>query len=89
MDVYCPKCGEPVDNDEFHDAAEAQSSSYKKVVAAFQRRGCEALGFPPCRAPHSLSQPGRVARATAASALYDILGDDMDGVAAMLEDCGI
>jgi hypothetical protein len=51
----------------------------------FQRRGCEALstafGRQDC-------QPRHNERTDVASAMYDLLGDDMDGAAAMFEDLG-
>lgn len=76
MDLLCPKCSEPWDNDTFHDVAEDTGSTYTKVAADFRRRGCEALGT-----THGEMNPDpRV------GALYDMLGDDMDGAAAMIED---
>lgn len=88
MDVYCPKCSEPFDLDEFHDIADEQDSTYAKVTAAFRLNGCEAIG-----SRHGNMEPQRdktydLTPAEASSALYDLLGDDMDGAAAMLDDMG-
>lgn len=76
MDVYCGKCSEPVDMDYFHDAADEQGRTYKEVSRDFQQRGCEALGW-----SHGEGQANPYA-----DALYDLLGDDMDGAAAMMDD---
>lgn len=81
MDLYCPKCSEPWDNDTFHEAADEQNTSYDAITAAFRRVGCTALGWGECN-PNGASDP-RV------SALYDLLGDDMDGAASMFADEGI
>lgn len=73
---------------------------FKKVQHDFQTQGCKALriAYGPqdgCRKPteSELAEIERdktfgLTRAEASSALYDILGDDMDGAAAMLEDMG-
>lgn len=82
MDVYCPVsgCAEPVDMDYFHDVAEDTGQTYTQVTRDFAVRGCEALGD-----THNMKD-GASWRGEAASALYDLMGDDMDGVASMLED---
>lgn len=87
MDLYCPKCGEPWDNEEFHYRAEETGTSYSFTAGQFREHGCLALGgrcSPRELEPVALG----LTRAEAASALYDVLGDDMDGAAAMLEDFG-
>lgn len=76
MDHYCSKCSEPVDNDYFHDVAEESGRTYQEVAADFRQRGCEALG----------ESHGEGEANPYADALYDLLGDDMDGAAAMMED---
>lgn len=79
MDLLCPLCGEPWDNDELHHVA---GKTYRQALHDFQARGCLALG-----SRHSA--PANITAARAAAALYDILGDDADGAAAMLEDYGL
>ena len=80
MDIYCTRCGEPWDLDTFHDVADEQGTTWEAAVAAFRSDGCGATGWcAPC-------EPRRTARGSATDALFDILGDDVDGVAAMLED---
>jgi hypothetical protein len=49
------------------------------TAAQFRVVGCEALGF-------GHEYVGGDGRAHVASTIYDLLGDDMDGAAAMLED---
>jgi len=79
MDVYCPRCSEPWDLDEFHYVAEDLDSTLYAVRADFRKRGCAALGQRPCVPDNSL-------RAAASAELMDLLGDDIDGVASMLDD---
>ncbi len=90
MDIYCPKagCGEPVDNDSLHDAvADGLHADYRAAAAAFRSQGCEAIGFVHSVGNDSTGAYG-LTNAQAAEALYDLLGDDMDGMAAMMEDFG-
>lgn len=76
MDLLCPKCSEPWDNDEFHDVAEEKGSTYLRVWEDFQRRGCEAVG----------SSHGGGPADPRVAALYEVLGHDPDGCAAMFDD---
>lgn len=81
MDIICPKCSEPVDHDSLHDAVdEGLFDDYKSAMRAFQTEGCTALGF-----THNEATMGSF-RSEAASVMYDLLGDDMDGAASMMED---
>lgn len=87
-DVICPKCGEPWEIDTFHDAAEDQGHTFGEILSGFRRRGCVVLsgfgfGLVKCN-PNGDSR-----RAGVASALFDILGDDVDGIASTLEDFGM
>lgn len=86
MDIYCPvrKCGEPIDMDYLHDVAEEQDRTYSEVRSDFQTRGCEALGM--THSEHD--DDATMLRAEVMSAMYDLLGDDLDGAAAMMEDFG-
>ena len=79
MDIYCHVCGEPVDIDELHYIAEDEHSTFREVLAQFTAEGCTALNgvcnpFPDTR------------RATVAAIASELLGDDVDGIAAMMED---
>lgn len=89
MDHICPRCGEPTDNDSFHEevserALEGQETTYREVMREFQTKGCgvalrSLYGGDACERSDSL-------RAHAAAALGDVLGDDTDGLASMMED---
>jgi hypothetical protein len=97
MDIYCPRCAEPMDITEFHTLGEEGSigyggmvpetpeanvpegSSYNTAKNAFLSYGCEALGLPKCE---KSDDP----KAYIMSAVGDLFGDDLDGLAADLED---
>jgi methionine synthase II (cobalamin-independent) len=81
MDMYCARCGEPWDNDTFHDAAAELGKTYRDVVRDFQSRGCIAIGW---QATECERQPSM--RTEAMAAMFDLLGDDTDGAMAMMED---
>ena len=83
MDLICPKCGEPWDNDCFHDVADDMDSTYTQVVSSFKKQGCQALGTK-CNENTTLS----ASQSAMVSELYDLMGDDVDGAAAILEDAG-
>lgn len=81
MDIICPKCGEPWDNDEIHSYAEENASTYSKVAKVFRTKGCgvafEAWSLGPCKADRD---------SAIRYALADLSDDDMDGYAADMED---
>lgn len=80
MDVNCPRCAEPCDIYEFHDLAAEQGTTFDAVRRTFFTEGCGiAFGGRQCEKVESLT-------ADASAVLYDLLGDDVDGIAAMLED---
>lgn len=81
MDVLCTFCGEPWDIYTFHDVAEEQGSTFDKVYAAFRTAGCEATGWGGCN-PDTKKDTADPTTAM----LYELLGDDVDGAAAMIED---
>ena len=76
MDIYCPKCAEPLDMDELHYI---DGLGFDAARKAFYADGCAGIGF-------TCSAGGGGLRADAAAAMYDLLGDDIDGAAAMLDD---
>ena len=80
MDIYCGNCGEPWDIDTLHDVSEYQGISFAEISGNFRVAGCRALD-----ATCNAETVGSV-RATVAGAMLDLLGDDIDGVAAMMED---
>jgi hypothetical protein len=78
MDIPCPNCGEPWDNDELHWHARDFDSTYDEVRKDFQKRGCEALD--------AKCVPGRTNQGAVAAEIHALMGDDLDGVASMMED---
>lgn len=86
MDLPCPKCGEPWDNDEFHALADEFGETYRDLTRRFQVVGCSALRNNCSTYGDGELSEGQKDRAMIASAMYDLLGDDLDGAAAMLDD---
>jgi hypothetical protein len=86
MDLYCPKCGEPWENDTFHEVADEKGMTYQEVAAEFRINGCEAVGSSHNSPSTERDSTFGLTRQEAAGALYDLLGDDMDGAAAMMDD---
>lgn len=98
MDIRCTKCGEPWELDSLHDVVEERThlseltgalrqevlDDYDRHFSAvrddFRRRGCEVFG----------TRHGTVDRGAAmlSDALFDILGDDIVGIASELSDAG-
>lgn len=78
MDIYCPKrgCSEPVEQDFFHDVP---GMTYVEASRAFQSKGCEGIGL-------THSQGNDSFRSEAMSAVFELLGDDIDGAASLMED---
>lgn len=60
---------------------------FRTVSAEFRTKGCNALVLAFGKQSHCV--PVHNLRTAAAGALYELLGDDMDGAAAMLEDAGL
>jgi hypothetical protein len=82
MDIYCPICGEPFDIDSLHDAVEEGiATNFSSALEKFKEKGCNLWGYLHC----TTGVEGKE-RAEISSALFDILGDDVDGIAAMMED---
>lgn len=95
MDIYCKRCGEPWDMDELHEEVsyrcdgatpegDAYAQLYREVRGDFYARGCRAFTYATATAPWcEVTGSGR---ATVAGVLYDVFGDDLDGVASDLAD---
>jgi len=81
MDIYCPKCSEPWDIDCIHEIADLHETTYSEARDRFRSEGCVALGT-----RHNNDTGSDDLRALATAALMDLMGDDMDGVASMLDD---
>ena len=75
MDVYCPRCGEPWDL--YYVQHEMTSQERRDFWAG---KAC-----PSCVNKEVKERPDR---ALATAVLRDVLGSDVDGIAAELEDLG-
>ena len=81
MDIRCPKCGEPWDIDSLHDEADYLGETFQVVKTRFFAEGCgEVFGVSGC------STSKNPAAASVASLAHELMGDDIDGIASMLED---
>lgn len=85
MDIYCVRCGEPWDMDELHYVAEDEGSTFAEVRDRFYTLGCEAMGVTRCERQDVMAGD-RLSDSAAMSVLVDLLGDDVDGIASMMED---
>jgi len=74
MDVYCKRCGEPWD---------LYGVQHGDLTATERDRFWSGEGCPSC---HGKAVEKRPLRADLTSALHEILGGDVDGLAAELED---
>ena len=81
MDLRCIKCGEPWEMDYLHEVAKEQGSTFARVADRFAVKGCEALG--------GTHNDFDYENGPAVAAIYDLLGDDIDGAAALIEDFGL
>lgn len=87
MNLYCTKCGEPWERDSFHEVANDTGREFGAVRRQFTAVGCSALSgvyFGDVRC----NPNGDRRRADLSGVLFDLLGDDVDGVASFLDDLG-
>lgn len=84
MDVYCPVCSEPFDTYEFHDVAEEQGVTFRQAYRNFVAEGCKSINGGKACAPEKATS--EVSRGSAFAVMAELLGDDIDGAAAMLDD---
>lgn len=82
MNLACRHCGDTYDIDTLHDQAAADNKTFDEVRADFYARGCEVLDG------HHHNEPLDPDKADGITAIYELLGDDVDGAAALLEDFG-
>lgn len=74
MDVYCKRCGEPWALD---------SVEHGDMTATERRRFWDGEGCPSC---YGKPVEPRPFRAQVMATLHELLGDDLDGLAAEMED---
>jgi len=73
MDVYCPRCGEPYELDYIqHEITPEERRDF------WAGKGCQS-----CRGKEIAKRPFR---AEISAVCRDLLGDDVDGIAAEMED---
>jgi hypothetical protein len=83
MDIKCHKCREPWDMDSLHDlVSEGTYPNFDEAYEAFKQNGCEVFGT----SHGELMSPGEQ---DMYAELAFTLGDDVDGLASMLEDFGL
>lgn len=75
MDIYCPRCGEPWDA---YGARQALDMTREEYNSMMEGTGC------PCCAGKEVEK--RPVRAEMSAIARDLSGDDVDGMAADLED---
>lgn len=68
--------------DGLHEIAEEDGISWKEARVKFNELGCKAFDG----GSHSAMTDRRTDTALASAMLFDLLGDDIDGIAAMMED---
>lgn len=77
MDIRCTQCGEPWAVDSLHDlVAEGAAVDFSDARRVFALEGCSAFG----------TSHAATTASPAIAMLTDLLGDDVDGLAAELED---
>lgn len=82
MEIRCVRCGEPWDMDELHEmeGPSGEALPYKAARARFDTMGCEAFGT-----SHGEMNWDR-GKANVVAAAQELMGDDTDGLASMLDD---
>ncbi|MGZ3472791.1 MAG: hypothetical protein ACXVA6_22775 [Isosphaeraceae bacterium] len=78
MDIYCPVCGEPWDLDELHAVP---GTAFEAARRRFAAEGCGVFGTRHNSAVDS-------DKAAKSAVLHELLGDDIDGIASLMEDLG-
>ena len=78
MDIYCPRCGEPCDMDELHDARQPYNVARRLFFNPAE--GC-GIVFSDTRCTARRTDMGDKAYLAA-----QLLGDDVDGIASILDD---
>lgn len=85
MDIICPVCAEPWDNDTIHEVAEESEKTYQQVYKTFRSQGCGVAFAGFYDGGHCKPDENSETRLV----LADALGGDSDGYAAMMEDFGL
>jgi hypothetical protein len=88
MGIPCTTCGETYGFDELHDLAADEGVTFADARRDFALRGCAVFGPRSGRSCDDRAEANADARDRGAmgAALFDLLGDDVDGIASMFED---
>ncbi len=90
MDIHCKHCGEPWELLSLHDMPDDSGDyenlrTFDEARALFYKHGCGAWQqHPPSRCTHAPIVPTDTLAGI--DVMQDLLGDDVDGLASMLED---
>lgn len=87
MDVRCRFCGEPIDTDEFHNGQD----DFSRIYELYRKYGCpiaeQAMdglaSFEMTRT--KCTRPPITSSVDEIGVILDLMGDDVDGAASMLE----
>jgi len=79
VDIICPRCDEPCDMSELHEFAPLSYDEARRIFFDTSQGCGQLFNDRPCERVESL-------RADVSAAMADLLGDDVDGIAAMMDD---
>jgi hypothetical protein len=88
MDIYCQQCGEPWDSHELGPDGDFNSKERKDFKTGVGCPSC-AWGTNSKRIDEyneSIKEQDKLDPAGATAVLFDLLGDDIDGIASSLDD---
>jgi hypothetical protein len=90
-DLICPVCGEEWDLDVIHEEAAVRAQtgprpSFTTVLRQFQHSGCGVALAGSCGPLTCVPDESTADLANIARAMYDLLGDDIDGAINEIED---
>jgi hypothetical protein len=95
MDMICPVCEEPFDNDCLHEVAKENSNpgglkdrpkTYNEVARLFRTKGCGVAFAGTSYDNTKYCVATNSGRSEALGMLAELMGDDTDGYMAMAED---
>jgi hypothetical protein len=85
VDIYCGKCGEPWEVDSLHTMVEdGLAANFNSARKSFYAYGCGAFDSP--QEPCTHAPVASKTKIHAYSALQDLMGEDIDGLASLCDD---
>lgn len=85
MDVYCPRCDEPWDV--YHIEHELTPEEEKRFWNGMGCPCCDGKKVTPVQPEKDKRGHDRLTMGEKTGILRELLGNDIDGIAAMLDDC--